>query len=247
VLVVADRQGADITVAGWHQSDPEQRSVDGAEPLPKVNPGGWSQRQYQQHAEEGLEANARLVAAAVERAADSVAAEVVVVAGEERAVQLLEKHLPDRVLARVEAIAGGRAAGVSQSAIAADTHRWVATAAANATVATIEKFREEIGQHDRAVEGVAATLTALSEARVDVLLVHDDPTDDRRAWFGRDVVPVATEPQTLLDLGVTGPRSSRVADVMMRAALGTRAGVRVVPRSGGPAEGVGALLRWRAG
>jgi hypothetical protein len=39
-------------------------------------------------------------------------------------------------------------------------------------------------------------------------------------------------------------KQGRLADVAIRAALGTGAGVRVVPEHGGPAEGVGALLRW---
>jgi peptide subunit release factor 1 (eRF1) len=245
LLVLTDRRGADILVAGRYEQDPGHDRVEGTEPLRKVNPGGWSQRRYQQRAEDSWETNARVVADAVKHEADAVGAEVVVVGGDERAVSLLEKHLPEHVLQRVEEIAGGRAAGGSRDAIASETHRWVATAAANDTVAALEKFREELGQHDRAVEGVESTLVALSEARVEVLFVHDDNASDRRAWFGTQPVPVAAESQPLLDLGVEGTRSSRLADVAIRAAFGTGAGVRVVPRHGGPADGFGALLRWR--
>jgi hypothetical protein len=33
-------------------------------------------------------------------------------------------------------------------------------------------------------------------------------------------------------------------DVAIRAALGTGAGVRLVPKAGGPTDGLGAILRW---
>ncbi|MBV9411271.1 MAG: hypothetical protein JO148_06730, partial [Acidimicrobiia bacterium] len=46
------------------------------------------------------------------------------------------------------------------------------------------KFREERGQGDRAADGPAATLEAMSRSQVEVLLVHADPDDTRTAWFG---------------------------------------------------------------
>jgi hypothetical protein len=244
VVVVTDRRGADITAVARH-GDAVERVVDGADdPLRKVAPGGWSQRRFQQRAENTWEANARDVAHEVERASDGVGAEVIVVAGDVRAVELLEKHLPERILHHIEEVAGGRSADGSAEEIDDAAHRWVRTAAARTTVELLEKFREERGQHDRAADGFEATVDALNRGQVDVLLVHDGTDDDRRLWGGRDAVPVVGDEHAARDLGVEEPRSGARFDVLVRAALGTGAGVWLVPRSGGPTDGVGAILRW---
>jgi hypothetical protein len=95
---------------------------------------------------------------------------------------------------------------------------------ARETVNLVEEFRQRLGRGDRAIEGAAATLAALDAGQMAVLLVHDDPCDDRRA-------PA--------DEGRTG----RLVDVAVREALRTSAAVRVVPAAGAPAEGIGGLLR----
>jgi hypothetical protein len=51
--------------------------------------------------------------------------------------------------------------------------------------------------------------------------------------------------QDLKELGVDFPVKERAADVLIRGALGTGAGIRVVD-AGAVEEGVGALLRWSA-
>jgi peptide subunit release factor 1 (eRF1) len=247
VLVLTDRRGADITAFGVGPGE-EHVDVDPDDHAPerKVKPGGWRQRKIQQRAERTWESHAHEVADAVRQVSDEVGAEVIVVGGDVRAVELLEEHLPDRMLQRLHEITGGRAAGVDTERMRAEVQRWVRDASARATMAALEKFREEYGQHDRAADGVDATLEALSESRVDILLVHDDPADERQAWFGPDAVPVAARPEPLRDdLGIPGTTSGRLADAAIRAALGTGAGVRIVPKAGGPTDGMGAILRWR--
>src|SRR5690606_27538835 len=98
---------------------------------------------------------------------------------------------------------------------------------------------------DLAASGPVETLAALSEGRVDVLLVHDDPDDDRRARFaaegpwcapvtaGDDPPPPGTE-----------EREGRLVDVAVRSAHLGDSRIRIVPRHGGPDDGIGALLRW---
>ena len=66
-----------------------------------------------------------------------------------------------------------------------------------------------------------------------------------RANSDRHRVPVAERGSDLTDLGVEGPRQGSLADVALRAALGTGAGVRMIPGAGGPRGGIGAILRWR--
>jgi hypothetical protein len=55
---------------------------------------------------------------------------------------------------------------------------------------------------------------------------------------------VATDEAELRELGASDVRSGRWADVAIRAALQTSAGVWMVPSAGGPSDGIGALLRW---
>jgi len=169
----------------------------------------------------------------------------VMVGGDTRAVQLLLEALPERVKERVREISGHRAPDGSVDEAAEEVTRLVATAVAEDTRALLAKFKEEQGQGDRAVEGGAATLDALTRGQVEVLLVHADPDDRRTAWFGAEPIPVATEPGVLRDLGVQDSQEGALVDVALRAALGTSAGVRLVPAAGGPDDGIGAILRWR--
>jgi peptide subunit release factor 1 (eRF1) len=123
--------------------------------------------------------------------------------------------------------------------------RMAATAVAEDTVALLKKFREEHGQGDLAVDGAQATVDALAKAQVEVLLVHDDRDDKRRAWFGPQRAHIASDPDDLRALGFDEPHDGRLVDVAIRAALGTGAGVRVIPKHGPVNEGIGGLLRWR--
>lgn len=80
--------------------------------------------------------------------------------------------------------------------------------------------------------------------QVEVLLLHDDPEDGRMAWFGPEPVHVATSPEDLRAMGVDDPQRGRLGDVLVRAALGTGAGVRILPDAQDLTDGVGAVLRW---
>jgi len=122
------------------------------------------------------------------------------------------------------------------------------------------------GRGTRAVEGAAATLAALARGQVATLLLTGLFLDDQRtAWFGPAPTDVAADRDALVGLGVPGPVEGRLVDVAVRAALGTGAEVRVLdpadetrpaetrgathdapaPPAHAPAEGLGALLRFR--
>src|SRR5436190_3996122 len=215
VMVRTDRRGADIVAVGTAEGlDGRSVAPSDARPERKAAPGGWSQPRYQRRAENTWDVHAREVAEAVRVASDDVGAQVIVVAGDVRAVELLEAHLPDRLVHHIKEIDGGRAAGVSAERMEQETQRWVADASARSTVAVLEKFREERGQHDRAADGIDATFEALNESRVELLLVHHDWTDMRRAWFGPQAIPIAHHRDLLQeDLGVRDLGSARLIDV----------------------------------
>lgn len=253
LVVLADRAGADIVVlsrgaaeAGAGDAPVVSVGEDtGNDPtLRKTSPGGWSQRRYQNRAENLWEQNAKAVADQVASLVDETGARLVVVAGDVRALQLLRQHLPARTAELLREVDGSRAPGSGLDEIADDVVKLAATVAAEDTVELLRQFKQERGQRDLAAEGTKATIAALAAARVDTLLIHDDPDDDRSAWFGPEPGMVAETAQTLADMGVDEPREARLVDVAIRAAFATGAAVRIVPSVGTVKEGIGAILRF---
>jgi hypothetical protein len=245
LVVRVDRVGADVTAFLPDEPNVETQVSGDDLHIQRSAPGGWSQRRFQQRAENQWESNAEEVADSLIKLFDEVSARLVVLSGDVRAVQFLKESLPTRVLDVLEEVDGGREAE-AEGRVAEEVVRLVATAVASDTVAVLAKFREERGQDDRASDGVPATVAALQRAQVETLLVHDDPTDDRSLWFGPDGVHLAMAAGSLSELGVTSPQEGRLADVLIRAALATSSDVRIVPTTSenGPTEDVGAILRW---
>jgi hypothetical protein len=245
VLARVDRQGADLVAV--HRQGPEV-AVDRVEvqgedhPIHRAKPGGWSQRRYQERVEDTWEENAEQVAAALVRLVERIDARLVLVAGDVRALQLLQDSLPEPVRAMVRTVDGSRATDGSEEITESEAARLLATANAEDTRQLLEKLKEERGQHDRAADGLQETAAAVSEARASVVLVPEE-VEGATLWFGPEPVPVATSAQGLTDLGGSDPQEGPAPDVLIRAALGTGAGVRIVPAHAIPGK-VGAILRW---
>jgi hypothetical protein len=242
LVVVVDRAGAEITgwVHGRRQVADEDVEHDPRDPhLRKSKPGGWSQRKFQDKAENLWEEDAERVAQRVAELYDELGARVVILSGDVRARALLKEKLRADVAGRIKEAEG--------EADDAEVKRLVATAVAEDTVALIEKFKEERGQGDRAAEGATATLRALAAAQVDTLLVANDPDDARTAWFGPELPnAVAADVGSVKDMGIDNPVEGRLVDVCIRAAFGTSAAVRVVPAHAVP-DGLSAILRFTTG
>ena len=246
VMVLADRLGADIVAT--RRDGPElHRQVEGEEdePVTKVNAGGWSHRRFQQRAENTWQHNADDVAGEIVRLVDAVGARFVALGGDVRAVQLIKDALPSHLADLVHEIRGTRAAGADPDAVADEITTLIATTAAADTVALLQKFKEELGQRDRAVDGAADTAAALSRAQVDVLLVPaDEDEGDGTMWVGADPTQLGRSADDVRHLGDEAPFEAPMVDALVRSAFGTGAGVRVVPRSSAPTGGIGAVLRW---
>src|SRR5688572_6471299 len=227
LVVLADRAGADI-VAFTRRADGigsggaavvSVGEDNGDDPvLRKSNPGGWSQRRYQNRAENQWEQNAREVADNVAALADEIGARLIVVAGDVRALQLLRQHLPEPTAELLREVDGSRASGSGLDEIADDVVKLAATVVAEDTVEILRQFKQERGQGDLAVEGAKSTIEALAAARVDTLLIHDDPDDDRTAWFGPEPGMVGQDEETLTGLGATEPQKARLVYVAITAA-----------------------------
>ena len=244
VVVLIDRTGADLF--GVRRGARELHAeVEGEhDELRKVLAGGWSQRRYQQRAEDSWEQNAEHVAAAVERLVAQVQPVFVAVAGDVRAVGLLRDSLSKRVDALVHVIDGERPWDGKGDPIPEQVHELVAEHVSEETERLLDRFDEERGQHDKAVEGVEPTARALARAQVAVLLIADEGDDASTLWFGPDPALLSQDDRELKELGVDSPERGPARDVLVRAALGTGAGMRVVDDGTMLDEGAGALLRW---
>jgi hypothetical protein len=250
VVVLADRTGAEILAYVDATEPVVSEEVRGShDVIRRAQPGGWSQLRYQHRAEDSWEHNAKEIADEVERVVRSVDAAAVLVGGDVHAVRLLQDSLaePTKPLVHVLERGGGPTADGGTPFTAAEVLDTVGTVALQRIQRILDEFQEERGQGDRASDGVRATVEALRKAQVATLLVHDDPDDDRTLWFGPDATLLATSREEITGLGVDHVEQGRLADVLVRAAVGTAAGVVVVPDSNGagiPNDGCGAVLRY---
>ena len=244
-VVLADRIGAEIHLL--YASHPSaELEVEGDDwPVRRVSPGGWSQRRFQQRAENLWEENAEQVADVLTRLVAGFPLELVVVSGDVRAVGFLTEHLPENVSEMVHVIEGVQAHELE--VIAEELHKTIAAQTGQTTESLLEVFREERGQADRAVEGWDATCDALRKAQVGTLFVTRAETGKNAYILPASPDQVALERATLEGLGLGEPAQVAASDALVRAALATGAAIRVIPQlpaEHGPAEGAGAILRY---
>jgi hypothetical protein len=245
IVVLADRLGADLLMSSAHGTETAQVTGDDG-PITKSAPGGWSQRRFQQRAENTWEHNAGLVVDEVTSEARSLHPELIVLGGDLRAVQAIQDRLPRELRAITHTITGGRADDGSDEQRVEDVARWVRTAVAEQTVAVLQTLGEQDGRELRAANGEVETFDALARSQVDVLLVHDDGDDDERQAWWSPAHGVAALDRGVLDVLGAGaePVQDRLIDVAVTAALRAGASVRVVPDAAVLQDGIGALLRW---
>jgi hypothetical protein len=277
VAVLTDRTGADMAARLADGVAAAERVAGRDTPhIHKPQAGGWSQPRFHHRAEAIWESNAAEVADALARLVDRVRPRFVAAAGDVRALQLLREHAPKRVRELLTVVGGEFA---SLDAVFAEADKLAADTVEADSRAVLERFAAELGQAAAAgeaagapgplaVEGAEATLAALGRGQVETLLLTGLFLDDQRtAWFGPAPTDLAADRDTVAALGVAEPVEGRLADVAVRAALGTGARVRVLdptdqtrppagrgathvapaPPEHAPAEGLGALLRFAVG
>ncbi len=241
LVVVVDRTGADMIAISPEYEDTGTTVTGDDEYIHRGAPGGWSQRRFQQRAENLWESNAKDVAVEVDRLAASINARAIIVAGDDRAVGFLCQHLSPRTVDLVRNIDGARAEW-SIDQIAADTVTQVATVAAADLRDHLQTFTEARATN-HAVDGPDAVFQALRRATAAKLYVVDDTYGHRaRGWTASDpahIYPYDTPP----DVGVELHRAP-LHDIALRSAVLTGADIVVVPAGqNAPNGGVGALLR----
>jgi hypothetical protein len=249
VVVVTDRTGADIT--GFqdtgHPLAPVR--VDGPDDEIERNaPGGWSQPRYQRRAEDSWEHNAAAVAEQTTRIAHAVGAHLVIVTGDVRAVQLLDKELAaakhhDLV---IEHLTGGRHPDGSEEEREVRVARKIRGFLADRSAALLATLADLQGPAGLAVDGATATLAALVEGRVATLVVDPSRAAKPAVWFAAPPEAVAVDPAGVFERHHV-VRSGPLVDVAIRAALLSGAAIHVLPAGSGEdlRDGIGALCRFQ--
>jgi Bacterial archaeo-eukaryotic release factor family 2 len=249
VVAVLDRTGADISVYAAGSTEPLDATVTGPDDEIERNaPGGWAQGRYQHRAEDSWEHNSAAVAAVLARLLRRFKARLLLLAGDVRALQYLEEHLPSWVHTgvTVRRVTGGRSEDGSAARQAEQLAEHTRQIVAERLEALLAEFADHLGTGGAAVEGVDETLGALAAGRVRVLLLPaDTPDQPPPAWFGPGPTEVAVRPDLLRQAGRPAHEAALI-DVAIRAALLTDAEVRILPAGQRPSfpDGVAALCRF---
>lgn len=238
LAVLVDRTGAEIWTRSGLADPLDAATVEGDEVhVHRGHPGGWSQRRFQQRAENTWQANAKLVA-------DEVASEghdgsqLIVVGGDVRAVGFLVEYLP--TTSDIIEVDGSRSADHDRFLDAVD--RAVRTVAAERLRARIRALTDAIGE-GRGAEG-PEVLELASQGRVDTLYVVDDSFAPDRPT-GRFDFSVPMSVASDIDWTVSDAVEAPVTEGAIALAVGTGASVVVLPGAGLPGvpSPLGAILR----
>jgi peptide subunit release factor 1 (eRF1) len=246
-VVLIDRTGAEIHVI-HEMGDDETFEIEGEDDeLRKVGPGGWSQRRFQNRAEDSWERNAEQVATELDRIVRSEGLDLVLTMGDVRAKAFLKDNAGQELAAVLHEVDTAPPTSDRLEEVRGEIEAAVAELTANRIEGTLERFAEERGQNDLVADGMEATFAALRMSQVDTLLISREI--EGQAWFHRgDPMQGAIDKTVLDELGLDDIQDAAAEDVLVTFALATGASVSVIPDLGpesGPREGVGALLRFR--
>lgn len=218
------------------------------ENLSKFPGGGWAQYGYQHRTEEVWRHNADDVAAAVDHAASSSGARLIVLAGDVRARNMVAEQLSKASQTVVEQVdSHTHTAGDNPEDLNAKVSSLVAEKWATEQQEILDRLAMQEGQDNpESATGPGAVVHALQQAQVDVLIFNDDALQNR-TFLALDAEPwIATTEGESLAAGVLGEVSGPAA--LLRAAALTDAGVLLVPGGALPdGVDVAALLRWPVG
>lgn len=232
LAVLLDRTGADVLLRHG-VSDPIDRSeIDGPDVrVHRSHPGGWSQKRFQQTAENAWENNAREIVDAMAEEHPDV--DLVVCGGDVRAVGFFTEHLPARYAREVVDASRHADEGAFLDAVDAVLRDRSATA----IVELLERWRQ--ARADGSGSSGLDVLADLVAGRVDHLLVVDDTTDPSRPQE-----PFAFEDPILHAPPARSTTVAPVTDAAVAIAIATGAGVTVVPSTGDVDDGLAAIRRF---
>jgi hypothetical protein len=243
--VVIDRTGGDIEQAVVGRAH-KMTTVEGSEvyPMTKRKPGGWSAPRYQSEVEVTWQRNAGDVVSQATALAEEADAEVLIVAGDVRARQLMLERMPRRWRERVVEVEGSRAHGADPQRLDEQTRREVARVAHKRIEDALNHFHAQ-SAHETAAAGLPSVVTALQRGTAGAVLVEPSKLDDVPLWVGPEPAQLATTETELTRLGISAPERVHAGDALARATAGTGAELFLVEQEEAAAldDGVAVLLR----
>jgi hypothetical protein len=206
----------------------------------KQQQGGWSQRRYQNRADERVEAFARTIAEETRRAFEEVNAPVpytyLVIAANEQMFTLLNAELHETIRERLLGqITLPIEAGIAEVTAAAEP--LVEEAERKREMEAVQAVRDGVGAGGKGVAGAVDTITALETGQVMTLVMNDDFSQPGWADYTLPLYGVGSPPGEHPAGGdVANLVPTRVEDEVVRLALQLGAEVQLV-RSAVPVGG----------
>ncbi|WP_138756721.1 baeRF2 domain-containing protein [Modestobacter altitudinis] len=245
IVVVADRVGADITVATAPGLPSQEKTVEGDTRLmQKVKVGGWSHHRYQHTAENVWIHNMQQVIDEIDELVEESGTRFVLLAGDIRARQIFTDRATPKIKAvLVDMDEGGRAEGADRSVIDERVQELLAEHEAAEDASVLEQI-SAASAHGLALTGTALVVEALRKAQVETLVLAEEQ-DDEQLFVGTSPLEVGVSTEDMAALGITDAARVPVERALLRAAVGSNAGVVVLPRSAMPGDiPVAAVLRY---
>ena len=247
VVVLADRTGADVSAYYDTGKVVDEITVKGRTlHLRKVQGGGWAHLRYQHRAENGWATTAGEIVTAISELAHKVDPQLIVAAGDQRELTLVQSHLPEALRPLFVEVPGGRGNDGSEGLVRQRISDTVSLHAARTTLDLLGEFGQERGQDKRACDGVSDVVACLRKAQVQTLLVTTDVDPAATLWFGPEPTMLGLTRDEVVGLGADKPTQGPLVEVLLRAAAATGADVQLVPHQPeqAPRGGVGAILRY---
>ncbi|WP_071286095.1 hypothetical protein [Mycolicibacterium llatzerense] len=243
LFVAVDREGADLTTHAHHHVHSETVDGDGF-PVHKAATAGLNgYSDFQHNVEEAVRINVRAVASRISELADQIGAALIFVSGQVRTRAAVVAELPKRLASEVVALpAGGSGKRMADheardfiDEVLRQRHQ---TEMHNSTAT----FTQERGrQSSRAAHGLAAVCAALRDGNVETLLIGD--VGSATVVLGDDPTTVATDADTLSDLGQAPSAVIRADEALPFAAIAARSAIAYADDDLDLTDGIGALLR----
>lgn len=197
----------------------------------KQQQGGFSQRRFQNRAEEKLEAFARAIAEEARKALEEHPVEMVVLAGDEPMTRALNDALHESISARVVGVARVDIRANSDELLGA-VLPLVAEAERRRELETVQRVNDGQGPGDHATAGADDVLVALQSGQVMTLVMNDDFHGPGWADYSMPIFGAGSPPKT----HPAGGETSQIVEValedeIVRLAVQTGADIEIVQTS----------------
>lgn len=232
VVVRVGRTAATIAAFGRTGEQVRRETAEGAHhPVHKTGAGGAAHYRLQHHTEEVWARNARAFAAEVDRAVESLNAELIVLTGDVRARSLVRDALGERSRSITTEIPGPTPDNhTTDHPIDEEVRRIATERAAQRTRNVLTQFEQERGRTaGLAAEGLGPVIHALQLNQASAVLLRDDPSSELQIWIGPEPAQLALTEEGLHEIGAPVLGTDRADAALVRAVAGSGAELVLLP------------------